>query len=249
MTENSSYRLSGIVLTQDNENTITAIVTQLSLICDEVIVVDGGSNDRTVELASALPKARVFRRAFDGNFAAQRNFALDQAKGAWTLSLDSDELLGDKALRWIPRLICIPFLNWYGIPRLWVVEIDGAIKHLTKKPHYRDRQYRLLRNKSDLRYVESGSGVHEKLNKAAMGYGRPLRSIHIFHYDLLLNSREKREAKVARYNELDPSKAHIHTMYLWENLNAEMAALPEPMPGDLRKPETVFAHIEQQAKP
>jgi glycosyltransferase involved in cell wall biosynthesis len=56
---------------------------------DEVVVVDGGSSDATVEIARSFG-ARVFQRPFD-NFARQQNFALSLARGDWVLSLDADE--------------------------------------------------------------------------------------------------------------------------------------------------------------
>lgn len=55
----------------------------------EVLVVDGGSQDATVEIARAAG-AKIYQRPFD-NFARQQNFALSLARGDWVLSLDADE--------------------------------------------------------------------------------------------------------------------------------------------------------------
>ena len=52
---------------------------------DEILVVDSGSDDGTVEIAQK-GGASVIYRAWDGDFAAQRNFALTGAHGDWVLS-------------------------------------------------------------------------------------------------------------------------------------------------------------------
>src|SRR5438552_17396023 len=55
----------------------------------EVIVVDSGSTDRTVEIAQSYG-AKVFVEEWKG-YAAQKNSAIDKASGDWILSLDADE--------------------------------------------------------------------------------------------------------------------------------------------------------------
>ena len=60
-------------------------------IADEVLVVDSGSTDRTVDLAE-VRGARVLTHAFEGHIQ-QKNWAAAQANGEWLLSLDADEAL------------------------------------------------------------------------------------------------------------------------------------------------------------
>ena len=86
-------RLSGIVIAQDEERDLPRCLRSLAF-CDEVVVVDGGSRDRTVERATKLG-ARVVVNAWPG-YAAQRRFALAQAGGEYVLSLDADEWLSDE---------------------------------------------------------------------------------------------------------------------------------------------------------
>ena len=57
----------------------------------EIIVVDSGSNDRTLEIARSYG-AKIFSEPWQG-FAAQKNSALDKASGDWVLQLDADEAL------------------------------------------------------------------------------------------------------------------------------------------------------------
>jgi len=68
----------------------------------EIIVVDSGSTDRTVEIAKSFG-ARVFIEEWKG-YAAQKNSAIDKAVGDWILSLDADEELGAEARDFIDAL-------------------------------------------------------------------------------------------------------------------------------------------------
>ncbi len=63
---------------------------------DEIVVVDAGSSDKTVAIAREFTD-RVLFRPWDG-YVPQKNYALDQCRGDWLLSLDADERVSD-ALR------------------------------------------------------------------------------------------------------------------------------------------------------
>ncbi len=60
--------------------------------CDEIVVVDSGSTDKTIEIVKSFPQARILHRNFD-TFKEQKNFAVDQCNNNWILSLDADEVL------------------------------------------------------------------------------------------------------------------------------------------------------------
>ncbi|NDC25513.1 MAG: glycosyltransferase family 2 protein, partial [Proteobacteria bacterium] len=80
--------LSAVVITRNEEKRIEQCLSSLSF-CDEVIVVDSGSVDKTCEIARKL-SAQVVIREWEG-YAAQKNFANSLAKGKWILSIDADE--------------------------------------------------------------------------------------------------------------------------------------------------------------
>jgi glycosyltransferase involved in cell wall biosynthesis len=83
---------------------------------DEIILVDSGSTDATVQIARDFG-ARVFVEPWKG-FAAQKNFAIAQATGDWVLSLDADEEVSPELARQIRHLLDgEPPLNAYQIPR------------------------------------------------------------------------------------------------------------------------------------
>jgi glycosyltransferase involved in cell wall biosynthesis len=82
-------KISLIVITRNEEELIGQCLESAAAFCDELIVVDSFSTDRTVEIARGLG-ARVFERPFEG-YIAQKQFALEQAGGEWVFSLDADE--------------------------------------------------------------------------------------------------------------------------------------------------------------
>jgi glycosyltransferase involved in cell wall biosynthesis len=60
--------------------------------CDEIIIVDSYSTDKTEEIALNFPKVKFIKNKFE-DFTKQRNLALKEAKNDWLLFLDADERL------------------------------------------------------------------------------------------------------------------------------------------------------------
>ena len=81
--------LSVCIITHNEEANIGRTLDSVKGIADEMIVVDSGSTDRTVELARARG-AKVFVEQWRG-FSKQKNAAMAKASGDWILSLDADE--------------------------------------------------------------------------------------------------------------------------------------------------------------
>jgi len=86
-------KLSVVLITHNEERNLGRTLESVKpLVADgrgEIIVVDSGSTDRTVEISETYG-AKVFLEEWKG-FAAQKNSALDKASGDWILSLDADE--------------------------------------------------------------------------------------------------------------------------------------------------------------
>jgi len=99
--------LSVVVITYNEEaNLARTLESVIPLVRDgkgEIIVVDSGSTDRTVEIARSFG-AKVFVEEWKG-FAAQKNSALEKASGEWILSLDADEEVDEGAARDIRCLV------------------------------------------------------------------------------------------------------------------------------------------------
>jgi glycosyltransferase involved in cell wall biosynthesis len=85
-------RISAAIITYNEQANIARAIESLRC-CDEVVVVDSGSSDRTTEIAANLG-ARVVEAPWRG-YAGQKNFASEQAAYDWVLSLDADEALSE----------------------------------------------------------------------------------------------------------------------------------------------------------
>ena len=110
-------KLSATIIAQDEEAQLPACLESLRF-CDEIVVVDGGSRDRTREVA-ARAGARVLDRPFD-DYARQHEFARTEARGEWVLSIDADERASPELAREVGRAFSegraaysLPFKNHF----------------------------------------------------------------------------------------------------------------------------------------
>src|SRR5437879_1885465 len=102
--------LSVVIITYNEEANIgralESVMPLLSGGKGEIIVVDSGSTDRTVEIAKSFG-AKVFVEEWKG-YAGQKNSALEKATGDWILSLDADEELSPDLARDIVQILSHP---------------------------------------------------------------------------------------------------------------------------------------------
>jgi glycosyltransferase involved in cell wall biosynthesis/predicted Zn-dependent protease len=84
--------LSLCMIVKDEEAMLGRCLEAVRGAVDEIVVVDTGSTDRTVEIAESFG-ARVLHHAWDGDFSAARNASFAAATGDWVMYLDADEVL------------------------------------------------------------------------------------------------------------------------------------------------------------
>lgn len=85
-------RLTVGVLTKNEERFIVQCLNSVKGLADQIIVVDTGSTDGTIEIAKSLG-AEVYSTTWNEDFSAPRNLILEHATGDWILMLDADEEL------------------------------------------------------------------------------------------------------------------------------------------------------------
>jgi glycosyltransferase involved in cell wall biosynthesis len=98
----ASPGLSVVVIAWNEEERLRLCLESVTW-ADEVIVVDAGSEDKTVEIARAFTD-HVLVRPWDG-FAQQKNFAIERAHRAWILSIDADEMVSPELREEIQRIV------------------------------------------------------------------------------------------------------------------------------------------------
>lgn len=133
--------------------------------CDDIIVVDSGSTDGSVEYARQHG-ARVLHRPFD-DFACQRNFGLaeGQPKHDWVLHLDADEVVTPSFVRELAALTPPDGIDAYHVPSKLMLH-DRWLKHAGMYPVYQVR----LGHRERLRFKQVGHGQREDLPPERVTY-------------------------------------------------------------------------------
>lgn len=84
-------KISVYLITKNEEERLPKTLEAVSQVADEIVVVDSGSTDKTIEIAKKYG-ARIFNHSWV-SYANQKNFAQNQCQNDWLLSLDADEVL------------------------------------------------------------------------------------------------------------------------------------------------------------
>ncbi|HEX4770629.1 MAG TPA: glycosyltransferase family 2 protein [Bryobacteraceae bacterium] len=150
----AKIKISATIITYNEERNVARVIESLRC-CDEILVLDSGSNDRTVEIATKLG-ARVEEASWHG-YAAQKNIAAELASHDWILALDADESLSEalEAEIWQIKKAG-PMFDGYTVPRL-AQYLGRWILH---SGWYPDRKVRLF-DRRKAKWI--GEFVHESV--------------------------------------------------------------------------------------
>lgn len=143
-----------IIIKNESEN-LKRLLPRLSF-ADEIVIVDSGSTDDSLEIAKTF-QAKIFHREFD-NYTNQKNHAKSLSRNEWVLALDADEIPSSELVEEIKLLTydTIANVSGFSIPRK-ALYLGQWIKH---SGWYPNRQIRLFQ-KSKGKF--SGLYVHEKV--------------------------------------------------------------------------------------
>lgn len=200
--------VSAALIVRDEADTLDGCLTSLRGLVDEIVVVDTGSTDETVEIARAHG-ARVWHEPWRDDFAHARNVGLDRAEGDWILYVDADERVRDA--------------DHERVRAELATSSDLAAGLVTFHPRVGwtpYREYRLWRNRPTVRFT---GAMHESIVPAVRALAdaegleiRPFPGIAIDHlgYEGDLSAKHDRDEPllVAEIERLP------HRSYLYDHL-------------------------------
>jgi glycosyltransferase involved in cell wall biosynthesis len=200
-------KLSICMIVKNEEKNLQRCLNSIKRTLDEglaeLIIVDTGSTDKTMEIAKEYTK-RVFFHPWNGNFSDMRNKSISYAKGEWIFILDADEVL--ETPEEFISIFNDPHLNSYNTIRI----ITKSLLSFKAKKYVTHVQERLFRNDGTFRY--SGS-IHNQ-----PGYKHPtftVNNIKLLHYGYDNEDKELMEKKFQRTatmlkNELEKEPENVY---------------------------------------
>jgi len=174
-----------VILITLNEAERLATTLEVIAWADEIVVVDAGSTDGTVEIARRFTDKVVVTDDWPG-FGPQKNRALDLATGEWVLSIDADERVTPELAAEIRATLAAPRFAVYAIPRLSSF-LGRPLRHGGWWPDHVARLFR----RGEARFSEDA--VHERLVfTPPLGYLRqPLQHESIRDLDQMIEKMNR----------------------------------------------------------
>ncbi len=218
----SDMRLSLCMIVRDEQEMLPRCLASVADTVDEIVIVDTGSTDATVEIARSFG-ARVLFHEWTGSFAEARNVSFDAAEGDWLLCLDADEVLVEEDA---PLLRSLTGRTWREAFYLSETNYTGDLEDGTAVTH---NALRIFRNRAEYRFE---GRLHEQIAHCLPNY-LPERveasGVRIEHYGYLGAVRDSREKSRRNIELLRLQQAESPaTPFLHYNLGSEYAAADQP---------------------
>ncbi|MFC4767274.1 glycosyltransferase [Effusibacillus consociatus] len=178
--------LSLCMIVKDEEEMLSRCLNSVQGVVEEIIVVDTGSTDRTVEIAKSMG-AKVYNYRWDHDFSRARNVSLEKARGKWILFLDADEEIHPDDRGFVRTLLT----NTEASGFFMVIE--------NKMDHETERALALRLFRSDPQHYFVGS-FHEQIassilsaNPHAQFHRSGLRIVHHGYTSEVMKKKKKEE--------------------------------------------------------
>ena len=217
----TGLKLSLCMIVKDEEEMLPRCLAAAKPAVDEMIVVDTGSSDRTVEIAESFG-ARVIHHEWTGSFSDARNVSLDAATGDWVIYLDADEVLVEEDAE---RLRALTGHTWREAFCLVETNYTGDVEDGTALTH---NALRMFRNRPEYRFK---GRLHEQMAYALPGYLTErieYTQLRIEHYGYLGVVRDAKDKSRRNLELLQQQVADgVESAFQSFNLGSEYLALGE----------------------
>jgi len=193
-------QISGFIIAKNEEESIANALDSLAF-CDEIIFVDTGSTDKTLQIAQKYTN-KTYKFEWIDDFSAARNFALSKCQFEWIFYLDADDTLTPQSANKIKEFI-----------ETTSPKTPGAFVTYLYTRNSKQSVPRLFRNTKDIKFIMP---IHEKLNlKAEEFKSFKLKSdIVIKHHKSNLKSSNERNLKILKSAlKKNPNDIHLNFFY------------------------------------
>ncbi len=193
----SSYEsrptLSLCMIVENEEEYLPRCLASVQGVVDEIIVVDTGSTDRTVEIARGFG-ARVYHHPWGGDFSEARNVSLEHATGDWILFLDADEELVEEDREKLRELLNDRVNEGFYLNEINFVGDQPGLEAVL------NLAFRLFRNRKEYRFT---GAIHEQIVACVQRHNPNIgfSSVRVNHYGYL-NRPSVEKNKVSRNLEI-----------------------------------------------
>lgn len=183
-----NIRLSLCMIVKNEEDCIERCLNSVMDTVDEIIIVDTGSTDKTIDICRRFAKTKIETFPWNGSFADARNYSIEKASGTWFIWMDADEEMEKDAREKIRAgnhfdefdVISIHLVNYYGD------KVDPNKSTDTAHP-------RLFRNNG----LQFENRIHESIDYTHIPIERIAHiDVKIHHYgymDSVMKKKGKRE--------------------------------------------------------
>ncbi|MBX3118235.1 MAG: tetratricopeptide repeat protein [Fimbriimonadaceae bacterium] len=178
-------KLSACLIVKNEENHLERCLKSIEGHVDEIVVVDTGSTDRTVEIAESFG-AKIGHFEWCDDFSAARNESLKLATGDWALWIDADEEVDPKSWKTISEALTRPQFGGYFI------EIVNFIRDNSEADRFTHCPVRLFRLVDGIKFT---GRIHEQVTPALDELGLPnarLENARMNHYGYVPSMMEER---------------------------------------------------------
>ncbi len=209
---NIGITLAACLIVKNESKNLDRCLKSLVDICDEIVVVDTGSTDNTVEIAKKYG-AKIGHFDWCQDFAAARNASLDLATTHWVLWIDADEELDSNSLNAVREGLIRPHFGGYFVRIVNYVGEEGTANQYVHSP------VRIFQRRPEIRFA---GRIHEQILQCFDEHGflaANLSNVTLHHYGYRPSEMEEKQKLERTISMLEREvREHPRDSFHWFNL-------------------------------